>query len=379
MSNKIVYFAFLYFISCQPYVEEKPIYFPTQGEWTSIDPIEVGFEKAKLDTAIEFAKNNQSKYPYDLGEWLKSRYTGPNDSILGPTKERGDMSGMIIKDGYLVHKFGDIERVDMTFSVTKSFLSTTAALAFDAGLITDFENSVYIDIEDSLFKGERNETIKWSHLLNQSSEWVGTLWEKPDIADRRKGKDREIQLPGTFFEYNDVRVNLTAYALLRVWERPLPEVLKSKIMDPIGASNTWIWNGYSNSYIEIKGKRMQSVSGGGHWGGGMWINTQDLARFGYLFLNYGHWNGKQLFDSTWINLITTPSASEPRYSHMWWLNTNNKMWEDVPENSYAALGAGTNFIWIYPSEQLVVVIRWIDSGKINEFLSLLLSSLKNTE
>ena len=97
--------------------------------------------------------------------------------------------------------------------------------------------------------------------------------------------------PGTFYEYNDVRVNLLALAALHVWRRPLPQVLRELVMDPIGASNTWRWNGYENSWVTIDGLRMQSVSGGGHWGGGMFISSRDHARFGLLFLRGGTWAG----------------------------------------------------------------------------------------
>ena len=89
--------------------------------------------------------------------------------------------------------------------------------------------------------------------------------------------------PGTKYEYNDVRVNLLAYSLLHVWREPLPKIIKRYIMDPIGASTTWRWYGYKNSWVEIDGNRVQSVSGGGHSGGGVFISTEDHARFGLFF------------------------------------------------------------------------------------------------
>jgi hypothetical protein len=49
--------------------------------------------------------------------------------------------------------------------------------------------------------------------------------------------------------------------------KPLPVILK--IMDPIGASTTWRWYGYENSFVNVDGSMMQSVSGGGHSGGGV--------------------------------------------------------------------------------------------------------------
>ncbi len=92
-------------------------------------------------------------------------------------------------------------------------------------------------------------------------------------------KNRKLYEPGEHYKYNDVRVNLLAYSLLHVWRKPLPVVLKEKIMDPIGASTTWRWYGYDNSFVNIDGIMMQSVSGGGHFGGGLFINTIDQARF----------------------------------------------------------------------------------------------------
>jgi len=74
-----------------------------------------------------------------------------------------------------------------------------------------------------------------------------------------------------------VRVNVLALAALNLWRRPLPQVLKETIMDPIGASSTWRWFGYENSWIVLDGSPVQSVSGGGHWGGGMFINAYDMA------------------------------------------------------------------------------------------------------
>ena len=91
------------------------------------------------------------------------------------------------------------------------------------------------------------------------------LWDKPDSVDHnrqvglgndnsRKGTVRELERPGTRFEYNDVRVNRLALSLLRLLRRPLPEVLREAIMDPIGASDSWAWRGYRNSTVEIDGK-----------------------------------------------------------------------------------------------------------------------------
>ena len=203
---------------------------------------------------------------------------------------------MILKNGYVIAKWGDVKRVDMTFSVTKSFLSTMAGLAWDQGLISATQDKAGDYIWDGTFDGEHNSKITWEHLLQQNSAWSGELWGGKDWADRppREGdiddwKFEKPKEPGTFMEYNDVRVNVLAYALTHVWRKPLPQVLKENIMDAIGASTTWRWHGYDHAWTEIDGINMKSVTGGGHSGGGLFLNTKDMARFGLLFLNNGKW------------------------------------------------------------------------------------------
>ena len=166
-----------------------------------------------------------------------------------------------------------------------------------------------------LFEAEHNQKINWEHLLRQTSDWQGTLWGKPDWADRPEGEkpadwpNRPLREPGTHFKYNDVRVNVMALAALHVWRRPLPQVLREEVMEPIGASSTWRWYGYENSWVDIDGQKMQSVSGGGHWGGGMFINAYDMARFGYLFLRNGKWKDGQIVSEKWIEMARTPGPA----------------------------------------------------------------------
>ena len=182
--------------------------------------------------------------------------------------------------------------------------------------------------------------------------------------------------PGTKYEYNDVRVNLLAYSLLHVWREPLPKIIKRYIMDPIGASTTWRWYGYKNSWVEIDGNRVQSVSGGGHSGGGVFISTEDHARFGLLFLNNGIWKGKKLISESWIKRATSSSPANISYGYMWWLNKKgtSRYWEGVPENVYYAAGFGGNYIVVIPDKKMVVVTRWIEPSKFGEFIKLVLES-----
>ena len=317
--------------------------------------------------------------PQDPGAYLRDRFEGqPHQDIVGPTKERGGVNGLLFRNGEEIVTWGDVDRVDMTFSVTKSYLSTVAGLALDEGLIRSLDDPVREYVTDGTFDDPHNRPITWRHLLNQTSEWTGTLWGKPDEADRRMGVDREIHEPGTFWEYNDVRVNLLAYALLHVWKRPLPEVIKERVMDPIGASDTWEWHGYESSWTEIEGESVQSVSGGGHWGGGFFISSRDHARFGQLFSNQGAWDGQQLISESWIDQATTPAPIQSNYGFMWWLNTGREQFPSAPASSFFALGAAsTSVIWVDPGSGIVAVTRWVDGTEhVDEFIRLVLAAVQ---
>jgi len=359
-------------------------YFPTAHGWESKSPKEFNVKVEVLEKAIDFAQSNEYSGDRDLRiAILKGFAREPYHQILGPTKKRGGPAGIILKNGYQIASWGDPHRVDMTFSVTKSYLSTVAGLAVDQGYFNP-EDLVANTLWDTTFDGVHNQQITWEHLLNQSSDWSGTLWGGHDWADRppREGsiddwKNRTYHKPGTHFEYNDIRVNLLAYSLLQVWRKPLAQILKEHIMDPIGASTTWRWYGYKNSWVELDGMRMQSVSGGGHSGGGLFINTEDHARFGLLFLNEGNWNGKQLISTSWIKKAIAPSPAQLNYGYMWWLNKKgtSRYWEGVPENVYYAAGFGGNFIVIIPDEAMIIVTRWLEPSQMGTFVKQVLDAI----
>lgn len=361
-------------------------YYPEKGaEWVRKSPREMKIDDSELQKAIQFAKDNEYSGERNLAiSILKSFDREPYHKIVGPTKERGGPAGLVIKNGYIIGEWGDLDRVEMTFSVTKSYLSTMAGLALDQGLIKNVDDKVVDYVWDGTFEGEHNGKISWDHLLTQSSDWSGSMFGTPDWADRppREGgiddwKYRKLNEPGTVFEYNDVRVNALAYSLLQVWRKPLPQILKDHLMDPIGASTTWRWFGYSTSWVDIDGLKMQSVSGGGHSGGGLFISTLDHARFGLLFSREGNWNGKQLISKEWVGQIQKSSQANASYGYMWWLNRGSRKWKGVEDESiYYAAGFGGNFIVIDKKNDLIIVTRWLEPNKIGEMVELVHNSLK---
>ena len=362
-----------------------PVYFPDRFDWQKRTPAEAGMDPARVEEAVQFAIASESDATKDLAVDLATTFGArePFDTPIGPMKERGAANGLIVRHGYVIAEWGDTSRVDMTFSVTKTFLSTVVGLAWQKGLIrnvTDLARD-YMP-EPGYFEGH-NATITWEHLLRQTSDWQGTLWGKPDWADRPEGATpadwpkRKLSDPGSRYKYNDTRVNLLALLTLHVVRRPLPALLREEVMEPIGASNTWRWHGYENSWVELDGQRIQSVSGGGHFGGGMFIHARDMARFGYLFLRNGAWKDRQIVSPEWIAMARTGGPANAEYGFMnWFLNPGRKALPAAPESSVTFRGNGQNIIYIDWDNDLVVVTRWIRGGPaLNDFLGKVLAAV----
>lgn len=365
---------------------------PHGSSWTRSDFATAGLDQAKLKMAVDFAIAGESKWPksfyYPDGRYVgivEWNEKGPWSEVGGPVKERGGPAGLILKGGRIAAEWGDTNRTDMTFSVAKSYLSICAGLAVADGLIKSIDEPVGATVKGPHFEGPHNSKITWRHLLTQSSEWQGELWGKSDQVDHfrqlggdnsKKGDKRELQAPGTYYEYNDVRVNVLAYALLQRFQRALPEVLRERVMNPIGASQDWEWHGYRNSFVEIGGKLVPSVSGGAHWGGGMFISARDHARVGLLMQRRGRWGDKQILPQAWVEQSLQPSATNDAYGLLWWLNRGGARYRGAPESSVFALGAGNNIIWIDNANDLVVVLRWIDKTAMSGFIERLMAAMK---
>ncbi len=321
------------------------------------------------------------------GEWgIHQLDDPPHNRLLGPVFSRGNPAGLIAVDGDIQCEWGDIHRADMTFSVTKSYLAITAGIAVMQGLIKDIDQPVVNDLEQRGitthgFDSEHNRQITWRHFLHFTSEWSGSCFGIPDQIDhyrnvglqpvantQRKGDARPLKAPGTYWEYNDVRINQFSLALMQLFGRELPDVFAEFIARPLGLSNTWRWHGYENSTIDLNGKQLKSVPGGGHWGGGMVISALDQLLIGQMMVNNGVANGQQLLPTHWIVEMQKPCDIAPWYGFFTWLNTNHCVSKAVPEESYFAMGIGGQLVWHDPGRKVVGVFRWIDSDCTGDIL-----------
>ncbi|MGD8475708.1 MAG: serine hydrolase [Burkholderiales bacterium] len=347
--------------------------------------------QSRLEQAIQFAVEHETAWSREISDdWgIHHDDSPPFNRLLGPVHSRGPVSGAVVIDDETVMTWGEPDRADLTFSVAKTYLALLAGVAHDRGLLPDVDEPVGARVTGIGFDEGRNAQVTWAHLLQQTSEWEGECFGVPEQVDRyrvlpfqggsataKKGDARVLQAPGTFWEYNDVRINQLSLALLHLFGKPLPEVFSETIMEPVGASRNWQWRGYDNAWTEINGKRMQSVPGGTHWGGGVSISSMDQALIGRLLLNKGRANGVQVLSADWVRRMLTPCAIAPFYGYLVWLNYQRRVFPSAPETSFFAIGAGSSFTWVEPGARLVTVVRWIDADYADGFFKRILSAIE---
>jgi CubicO group peptidase (beta-lactamase class C family) len=336
--------------------------------------------------AIAYAQAHEVPWPRDPAadprRWgVHHADPAPYDVLRGPVHPRGGVSGVIRVGGREVAAWGEPDRADQTFSVAKTYLALLAGVAHARGLL-DPGQRVAERLPGIGFDDPHNRPITWAQLLEQTSEWQGSSFGIPDQVDHfrqvahdpkppqgRKGERRTLQAPGSHWEYNDVRINQLALALLHLFRRPLPEVFREAVLAPLGGGADFRWEGYDDAWVEIDGRRLQSVPGGTHWGAGVSISARDQARIGQLLLDGGVHEGRALLPAAWIARMQQPCAIAPFYGWLTWLNRDGRMFADASRESWFMVGAGGHYVWVDPAHQAVVVVRWIDPAHSPGFVA----------
>jgi CubicO group peptidase (beta-lactamase class C family) len=325
----------------------------------------------------------ETPWSRDVGpQWgIHQQDPPPWNRLLGPVHARGAVSGTIVVDGKTVISWGEPERADLTFSVAKTYLALLAGVAHDSGLLPDVHEPVGARARGIGFDAGRNARVTWEHLLQQTSEWEGECFGVPDQVDRyrtlqfqggtaagRKGDPRPLHEPGTYWEYNDVRINQLALALLHLFHQPLPEVFEEALMQPLECGAGWRWRGYDDAWVDLGGRRVQSVPGGTHWGAGVSISARDQSRLGQLLLDDGKQYQRELIPSSWVRRMRAPCAIAPYYGWLLWLNGDGRVFPGASTQSYCMVGAGGHLVWIEPAHHAVVVVRWMDPAHTPGFM-----------
>lgn len=294
----------------------------------------------------------------------------PWNVVLGPVSPRGGPSGAVVRGKDVVGAWGDCARVDMAFSVTKSYIGLLAAVALDRGLIADLHDPVAAAVDDPAFASPRNRAVTWRQLLDQTSEWQGTLFGVPDTVDRdrqlaptddpaRRDRKTPLHPPGGYWDYNDARVNALCLALTRLFRRSLPDVLAG--LHPAFADRAgWRWDGYGDrSVIMLDDQPTPVVVGGGHWGGGIAAGVPHHLALGGIVLGAGALDGRRVVSAEALDALLTPCPLQPVYGGLWWMNAGRRLFPSAPEDSVLAMGVGATILWAAPSLDLVACLRWV--------------------
>ncbi len=371
------------------------------GVTTSADPPRSLPKSSPFAEAARFAQAHEVPWPRDPAAALAPGQTPwgvhhddplPFDRLRGPVHARGPQSGVVRRRGEEIAAWGEPARADLTFSVAKTYLALLAGVAQGQGLLPD-ENAPIVERLPGIgFDSVQNRRVTWTHLLTQTSDWEGTCFGLPDTVDRwrkvaqdrrpaggPKGGARPLQASGTYWEYNDVRINQLALALLHLFRKPLPGVFLDEVLRPVGGGEDFAWRGYDDAWIDMPGVgRVQSVPGGTHWGAGVSISARDQARIGQMLLDGGACDGRQLVPRAWVERMTAPCAIAPFYGRLLWLNRNGRAFPGMSERAAFMVGAGGHYVGIDPELDAVIVLRWLDPAHASTVIEKIAAALRSS-
>jgi CubicO group peptidase (beta-lactamase class C family) len=298
-------------------------YWPTSG-WRSTTPEEEGMDSAKLADMVEHIQQEK----LDL------------DSLL------------IVRNGYLVTELYvypySAKQVHFVASVTKSVMGALVGIAIQQGSIQDLNQPLFslLPSQGAASLDEQKQAITLEDLLTMTSgldchenpapgeaimqaspNWVQFMLDLPMVAQ-----------PGSAFNYCTGAVELLSAILQQATGVSAREFANRNLFAPLGIGPILEAQWPSDP---------QGVTIGGY---GLALTPREMAKFGYLFLNQGQWDGRTVVPADWVAASTTSYAnlrSDKEYGYLWWTDPQGK-W-------YAALGLAGQHIFVYPAEDLVAV------------------------
>jgi CubicO group peptidase (beta-lactamase class C family) len=279
---------------------------------------------------------------------------------------------IIVRHGYLVldatvYPFGPDER-HVIYSCTKSIVSALVGIAIEQGAIGSVDQPIVdlfpernpanldaykesMTLEHVLtmttgLKCEDSYLYRWQGLrqMEKSDDWVQFVLDLP-MAEK----------PGTRFEYCNGASFLLSALLQETTGKSALDLAEEHLFGPLGITDvTWSSNaqGITIGYSQLT------------------MRPRDMAKIGYLYLNGGQWDGKQLVPADWVAASTQKQISatlQDGYGYQWWVDDSGK---------YMALGYSGQFIFVVPDRELVVVFAsdlaeqdfYVPQNLLNDFI-----------
>ena len=321
----IAFVLIAFLASCAPSfpTPSPPAYWPTDG-WRSTTPEEQGMDSEKLAQMVEHIRTEK----LDLHSLL------------------------IVRNGYLVSELYiypySAEQAHWVFSVTKSVIGTLVGIAIQQGYLKDVHQTLFSLLPDQEAENldEEKKAITLEDLLTMTSgldcnenpapgeafmqastNWVQFMLDQPVVAQ-----------PGTKFNYCTSAVQLLSAVLQNATGMSARQFANQNLFAPLGIEPALEARWPSDP---------QGVTIGGY---GLALTPSEMAKLGYLFLNQGQWDGNTVVPADWVAASTTSHVNrgdKEGYGYLWWIDPQGKY--------YAALGRGGQHIFVYPTENLMVV------------------------
>jgi CubicO group peptidase (beta-lactamase class C family) len=339
-------------------------------------PYHVG-EGLDLFTGTLPAETPDSIAPWPTVDWTVStpEEQGMDRRILTDAFRyaagQGSMAVLVIRNGYIVGEWygpGWTEETRQSgFSIAKSFSSAIVGMLIDDGVFTGLDQPVSQFITE--WQDGEHDGVTIRNLLSMNS---GLYWDpitdyiilptRPDQNAFAVGLPME-SAPGSLWVYNNSACQVISELILRATGMQAANYASHRLAAKIGMWNAgWLTDNAGNTLT------YQSVI----------ASAREFAKFGYLFLRGGEWDGEQIVSSGWVAESTTLSQMlNPFYGYLWWCNTAGLMWTAVPADAYAAMGFQERRIYVVPSLDIVAVrlgdasLSWSD----NRFLGTVCGSV----
>jgi len=252
-------------------------------------------------------------------------------------------------------EWGEVDEKFMTHSVRKSFLSALFGNYVRRGVINLEKTMEELGIDDvpPLTNEEKKATIR-DCLKARSGIYHTALYESAGMKALKP--KRYTEKAGIHWYYNNWDFNVAGTIFEKLTGKKIFEALKEDIAEPIQMESFEVTDGW---YVTGD----ESI----HPAYPFKITAKDFARFGYLMLKKGNWNGKQIIPKEWVEESTRYHSDATLYrtdgyGYMWWVSRKYNKYPhlsnvDLPEGTYSARGAGGHYILIIPDYNMVIVHR----------------------
>jgi len=330
---------------------ETNLYWETSNpEAEGIDPIEINsihqdIENGKYGLIDHFLLIRNGKVVFD------KQYNQDYETISKKYDTTSHQYNYDHPDWHPYYNYSDLHTLQ---SVTKSVTSILLGIAMDEGLISSVESPVisYFSTYDTDLTDDRKMSITLQNLLTMQTgiEWDESSYDGNDDCTLMELSDNWLQyvlnkqmdtMPGVAFEYNSGASVLIGKIVGLATGKRIDKWAEEKLFGPLGITN-YYWKETPTGEIDTEG--------------GLYLSSYDLAKIGYLMLNNGKWDKRQIVSKKWVEESIQPIANvdeQVGYGYQWWVPKHI----DGQTEIFAGNGYGGQFVMMAPEYKMLVVFN----------------------